>query len=359
MRISRLEAARGGAALYVMLHHAVPRDLELYGLPVSYLFRFGQEAVILFFLLSGFVIAHSVNGKPLNPLAFLRARFLRIFVPLLPALALSYFARAVITGALPDPDLAALLGNLAMTQDLTNLPGTWTAPYMGNTPLWSLSYEWWFYLAFLLLMMMARSWAVRTAIVTGLALLAAAIYPTWPDWSLRVTFSMSIWWTGVLVAKAWSEKRLDGWQGLLPAIPLGATAVVLTLSVGLTEGFAGRRLGEFPLIEIRRLAAGLVIFLAALGWRAIGWRGFDRVGLTVAWVAPISYGLYIVHRPFLLLGERFSEYIGALPAMILAVGASLIMAWIIERGIYVRIESLVPKFQTHHPIVSPSPPARS
>jgi peptidoglycan/LPS O-acetylase OafA/YrhL len=343
MRIERLEAARGGAAVYVMLHHAMPRDLELFGLPVSYLFRFGQEAVVLFFLLSGFVIALSVSRRPLSAVAYLRARFLRIFVPLVPALMLSYFAQALISGGLPDPDPASLLGNLAMTQDLTFLPGTWTAPYMGNNPLWSLSYEWWFYVAFLLLMMTTKSWATRTVIVTAVAILCAALYPFWPDWTLRVAFSMTIWWTGVLAAKAWLERQMDGWRGLLPAMPLAATALVLAAAVGLTGGFSESGVGGSPVVEVRRLIAGLAIFVAALAWRGVGWRGFDRVGIAFAWVAPISYGLYIVHRPILSLGEHFSKYTGLALGLILAMGASLIVAWLVERVIYARIESLIPK----------------
>lgn len=349
MKIERLEAARGAAAVYVMLHHAMPRDLEVYGLPISYLFRFGQEAVILFFLLSGFVIALSVSRGPLNAAAYLRARAVRIFVPLVPALALSFAAQALILGRLPDPDLPSLLGNLAMTQDLTTLPGTWTVPYMGNSPLWSLSYEWWFYIAFLVLMMTTTSWATRTVIVTAVAMLAAALYPFWPDWTMRVAFSMAIWWTGVLAAKAWLERRLDGWRGLLPATPLAATTLVLALSVGLVSGFGDSGPGGSPVVEVRRLIAGLVIFVVALAWRGVGWRGFDRIGVAFAWVAPISYGLYIVHKPILSIGEHFSKSIGVAPALILAVSASLIVAWIVERGIYVRIESLIPKVKVKEP----------
>jgi len=321
----------------------------MYGLPVSDVFRFGQEAVILFFLLSGFVIGHSTSRKPFNALAYLRARFLRIFIPLFPALALSFLAQAVIRGRFPSPDLRSLMGNIFMTQDLTSLPGTWTAPYMGNNPLWSLSYEWWFYVAFLLLMKFVKSWNTRTVIVTGLAILASVLYPIWPDWGLRVVFSMAIWWTGVLAAKAWSEKLLDGWRGLLPGVPLAAVTVALALSVGIVQGFGSHSLGDSPIVEIRRMAAGIVIFLAAQGWRRIGWRGFDQIALALAWAAPISYGLYIVHRPILSIGWHFRNYIGTAPAIALAIALSFVLAWVIERCIYVKIESLVPKVRTGPP----------
>jgi peptidoglycan/LPS O-acetylase OafA/YrhL len=55
--IHRLDYLRGFVALYVVLYHL--RDNELFkGLSFGFLFQFGQEAVIIFFLLSGFVIKY-------------------------------------------------------------------------------------------------------------------------------------------------------------------------------------------------------------------------------------------------------------------------------------------------------------
>jgi peptidoglycan/LPS O-acetylase OafA/YrhL len=62
-KINILEAVRGGAALYVFLGHfiisLIVNKNSLFLIP----FRFGQEAVILFFLMSGFVIelSHKKN----------------------------------------------------------------------------------------------------------------------------------------------------------------------------------------------------------------------------------------------------------------------------------------------------------
>ena len=44
----------------------------------------------------------------------------------------------------------SFIENICMLQDLsTGKPSTWIEPFMGNTPLWSLSYEWWFYILFI------------------------------------------------------------------------------------------------------------------------------------------------------------------------------------------------------------------
>jgi len=349
MKIRQLEAARGGAALYVMMHHAVPRGFELFGLPIAGLFRFGQEAVVVFFLLSGFVIAHSVLRKEFSGLAYLRARFLRIFVPFIPALALSYLVQSLINGGPVAPELPTLVGNLLMLQDFSFFPGNVVDTYMGNNPLWSLSYEWWFYMVFLLLMTRVPSWGMKTGIVTVLGLGAAALYPAWPVWGLRVAFSLSIWWTGVLAARAWSGRRLTGWRSLLPVAPLGAVAATLLLSEILAGGLRLGGFGESPMVEVRRLVMGGVLFLAALAWRAIGWRGPGRIADLLVAVAPISYGLYIVHKPLLTLGQHYADRIGALPAFILSIAASFLVAWLIERKLYLRVEAMTPRVAAARP----------
>ena len=55
-KLDKLEALRGFAAIYVVLFHSLPQKFYLFGINVGVLFRFGPESVILFFILSGFVI---------------------------------------------------------------------------------------------------------------------------------------------------------------------------------------------------------------------------------------------------------------------------------------------------------------
>lgn len=58
-RLEKLEAVRGFAALYVVFFHLLPQKILLFGLNIGILFRFGPEAVIVFFVLSGFVIKYT------------------------------------------------------------------------------------------------------------------------------------------------------------------------------------------------------------------------------------------------------------------------------------------------------------
>jgi len=96
-RYVELDSLRGLAALSVVLHHL--RILwETDTQPTSPAFRtllslvspIGSEAVILFFVLSGFVLSlPAIAGRPQNYRTFLTRRIFRIYVPYLAALAVS------------------------------------------------------------------------------------------------------------------------------------------------------------------------------------------------------------------------------------------------------------------------------
>lgn len=90
-KLLKLEAIRGAAALYVVLHHTI-RDASVLGYDLSFLFRFGQEAVILFFILSGFVIEYSFKrGSDKTFTTYFVKRLLRIYIPLVLVYLANYF----------------------------------------------------------------------------------------------------------------------------------------------------------------------------------------------------------------------------------------------------------------------------
>jgi len=68
-----LDLARTFAALAVLLDHAIP----LFDLP--WIADYGHQAVIVFFVLSGYVIANIAETREATPRAFLVARFSRLW----------------------------------------------------------------------------------------------------------------------------------------------------------------------------------------------------------------------------------------------------------------------------------------
>ena len=145
-KIKKLDTVRAFAAMYVFLAHAFLPILK--DSPLSIFFRFGQEAVMLFFLLSGFVIHISYSRNPnIKFREYFVKRFRRIYFPIF----CSYFISGIIyyyQNNTLDFSYYQLIGNLLMLQDNELKPGNWFVPLFDNGPLWSLSYEWWFYMLF-------------------------------------------------------------------------------------------------------------------------------------------------------------------------------------------------------------------
>lgn len=303
-RLVPLEALRGFAALYVVAHH-VTSAIEA-PLLIGLLFSFGQEAVALFFLISGIVIQDCYRG---DPAAFAASRIRRIYPVFLAALAVAYAAVSVREGAPAPIDPQVLIGNLLMLQG----SGLAVESYMGNAPLWSLAYEVFFYLAFVICRLTPRPHLCALgASAAGFAVLLAAGGDAY-----RPLAYLMIFWLGVGLAQAmrgeWRPVLAAGGLVALAAVGLGGLAVAW----GVTAP------GEYPLIHFRHFAAGLIGAVGLVVWSKAGWRGLGLLAPFAA-LAPISYALYAVHFPLVHIAP------GPLAVTIGAV-ASLPLAWLIER----------------------------
>jgi len=160
------------AAYYVVMLHTGSGYLDRHGAPrlVVHFLERGYLAVSLFFVLSGFILAYTYEGKisgGTNAAHFWEARFARIYPTYLLALGLMVpFSRDV---TLPQRWIV-----LSMMQ--TWMP--WRPDLVGawNFPAWSLSVEAFFYLCFPAILPFLSRWtAGRLRYLVGLllALIAA------------------------------------------------------------------------------------------------------------------------------------------------------------------------------------------
>ena len=312
-KLLRLEALRGFAAVYVVFHHTLPREILLGSVDIGLLFRFGQEAVILFFLLSGFVIHYSFGrGADKSFGTYFWKRALRIYVPLLVALPMSWLFASWSTGGFIDPNPGRLMGNLAMLQDWA-----WAKPnvlvniYMQNGPLWSLSYEWWFYMLYWPVQRYLPATARRNVIVLVSAVLAAGLYAFWPHFIPRLLMYFGIWWAGVMLADAYCQGQLrDARTYLSPMVAIGLITLINGTPVLLDYlGPETVLLGRHPFLEFRHAAFALFSLAVAWTWHRAHWVGFDAIFKPFLWLAPISYAIYITHW-FLLAEADYLRFLG-------------------------------------------------
>lgn len=170
--IRPMTGLRGAAALFVMLYHFHLKMIATG--PLSTLLLHGYLAVDLFFILSGFVMAH-VYGEALTSGTFRQRSFLlhriaRIY-PLYLLATLAFVTLALERGALNVPQYLTLSANLVMMQSL----GDW--PSM-DPPAWSVSAEMIAYLLFPLIALACLRSSRKVALVTGMAALLSVLAMT-------------------------------------------------------------------------------------------------------------------------------------------------------------------------------------
>jgi peptidoglycan/LPS O-acetylase OafA/YrhL len=340
-KLEKLDALRGMAALYVVIHHSVSNGFMLFGLNIANLFRFGEEAVILFFLLSGFVINFSFaqsRDKTFRTYFFKRAT--RIYIPLSIVMALGYLMECYDVGEAVNVHPKELLLNLLMLQDISSLkPNVIVDPYMHNSPLWSLSYEWWFYMLYFQVQKYVSSNNRKDIFVFALSIASAVVYAYFPMFLPRLLMYMSIWWLGVML----SNKYLAGEEISLKslAVPLsGIMMIFLICGIGVYRAAMNGTLagiGIHPVLEMRDHFSALAIVMIAIFWKSQNWIFFDKLVKPFLLFAPISYVVYISHHYFVVsahyfsfMGNKTMEFMGYMALL-------LVFSYVVEIFVYPRM----------------------
>lgn len=332
-KVRELECLRGVAALYVVAHHTLQTAIASVHPGLAVPLRFGQEAVIVFFLLSGFVIHYSTRRRGFELSSYLVARLRRIYPVFLIALAISYGCASIAAGQWLRPDWLQLGGNLLMLQDRARV-GTITTPFAGNSPLWSLSYEMFFYAAYAgLCLWIPERRRQAFVLATGLLALIAIIF--FPHQFLRFAAYMIIWWAGVELCEYivfnGPFRRFAITLGVLAASTL-LWAVVLLVRGAADPADGEGVLGAHPILEMRHFGAGLVFAVLLAVWGKASWIGFHKIFGVFAAFAPVSYAIYVLHWPLMLTLNPSQELLGS---KLLWVAASFLLllavSWIVER----------------------------
>lgn len=338
-RLEKLEALRGFAAAYVVLSHIsnVYLGNPTWLLPI----RFGQTAVILFFILSGFVICYSTGlvGRGESPPGGFRdyfiKRFRRIYPLFVCAMAAGYLGDCAKEGKWIVPDWAQLVGNLLMLQDAKGFrPGVWFDAFHNN-PLWSLAYEWWYYMLFYPLLVWNVPWWVKKYVVFGLGMAGLVSCMVWPQGPAMYLLLMPAWWSGVELAREYQETgEITLERQAASIIYLGAMTAVFVMWWQLPEYHAPGT-EQFEKGEVQHFGAAFLLLFGGILWRGMGWRGFR---MTFGWftaIAPISYAIYVFHMPVLvaLLAsplKNLSGVAGQAVFVAAVLGVVVVLSWLTE-----------------------------
>ncbi len=176
-----LDLVRSLAALDVVFGHAC----DLYDLPLTG--RWGHQAIMVFFVLSGYVIAYVADTRENDLRTFLVARLARLWSVLVPALVLTVVCD--ILGRQFGADSRGFAGSPAdhplirIGAMLSFLSETWVSIQpLSNGAAWSLCLEFWYYVTFGLWTFMRPGWT-RIGMVSATALLSGhkglLLFPVW------------------------------------------------------------------------------------------------------------------------------------------------------------------------------------
>ena len=319
-RLLKLEAIRGFAALYVVLFHCLPPKFYWFGVDIGFLFRFGPESVIVFFVLSGFVIKYTYEKSTDKSFRyyFIR-RFIRLYVPLIFIFLLAYVMKCYSEGTLANPEWSSLLGNLFMLQDnITLKPNVLSGAYLANGVLWSLSYEWWFYMLFFLLANKIKP-ELLNRWVTFITIIAAVTYLFYPFIINRIIMYFAIWWVGVRFATDYLAGIKITFRRILPQAYLLFTIIAI-LCLNLFIHFSALKdykypAVAYPVIELRHFIFAAIVLFCAVIWQELKWFGYNAIFGIFKYLAPCSYVMYISHEYLVyqatylrFIHNRFIEY---------------------------------------------------
>ena len=319
MKVVKLEAIRGFVAIYVVIHHLIlfttiysttPKFLKL-------LFRFGREAVLIFFLLSGFVICLSMQkNKKDNFYQYFKKRFLRIYPILIMTFLLSTIVFWLNDYQFSLIDTKNLVGNLLQFQRMEDEPGFKLQPFLNNYPLWSLAYEWWFYMLFFpLFHLLTKNFGHLKEkgmyVILAISLSSWIVFLVVPDHFFLVLNFFLLWWSGYYCAEVYLEKRTFSWKGLLPVL---SSLLFMSVIIGLPVIKAffldyqslAQINSQYPLTNYlyHFVEAFLFILVGKIWWQCKLY-GFDAILGWFAKLAPISYAIYVVHFPIIQLKLPF------------------------------------------------------
>jgi peptidoglycan/LPS O-acetylase OafA/YrhL len=253
--------------------------------------RLGTEAVIVFFVLSGFLVGGPAFERAKQGTFDLRQytvdRAVRILVPLYPTIFLTLIVAILLKN---EADIF-----LKTIGHLLSLQGAFSPLLHNNIPLWSLTYEVWFYIlcGSLAYFFLGRRVPLKGKVLCAVALSFAAVVFS----QLKIVY-LVIWFLGAAAYLYRPTIVHKKWILLGSLTVLGGVALrqFFKPSSFLDIGPDGLWYGEMVAELIVAIGACLVIANAFIDERQPN--AFGTLG---SFLASFSFSLYLIHHPILRL----------------------------------------------------------
>lgn len=302
-----LDFCRFAAALMVFFHH--------YLYPPFYVgdlrFTLGRKAVVIFFVISGFVIAYVTDRKEATARAYCVNRAARLYSVVLPALALTLlldYSVRFLEPSLFDPAVHTWPG-LRVLASLMFVNQSWnlTIAALSNGPFWSLCYEFWYYVIFGLFIYAPKRFRYLLVVIAAL-LAGPRILLLFPIWILGVAaYHLQGRIQSTRLAGAVFCTSSVAFLVLLFAKVAFLNGAVHFVEAGLTDGywlpwphlpiFIGGD-SNFPADYALGIAFALTVMTSRIGrWEN---KLAASAQSSIRFCASYTFSLYLFHAPLLL-----------------------------------------------------------
>ena len=306
-RIAQLDSLRGVSALLVLLHHArqaYENSVDDAWTGIGAYLDLGRLGVVVFFMISGFVIVKAIPGKDASSAAlFWKHRFFRLYPPFW----VSVFLAALIAPAAVQSQCCAFTvpaSGTALLSNLTMFPLRFHQPMLVGV-YWTLELEMLFYGLVTAITMAGRnSYATVSRLAIGLFACAAAAAALTAlrsgakdighDQSFLVLLHLSFMFAGSAIRYHWERRPTR--EALFTTMP-GSLKLYLGLVLGFFSAVVLAKARHSIEPHTFRVAAtyilSVVMFLGCLRFFSGSWLG--------TFLGNRSYGIYLLHIPMLTI----------------------------------------------------------
>lgn len=269
--------------------------------------EYGHKLVMVFFVLSGYLIAFTVDKKNKGAKRYLIDRVSRLYSVVIPALILTFVLDSVgekfnaafyLDKVNPGNQWMRFLLNATFLQQIW---GLCTRPST-NTPFWSIGYEFWYYMLFWVFCYFS---GIKRAI--GIIIVCLII-------GLKILLLFPVWIFGVL-AYRYSHK-------LIVSTKAAALLFVLTLAVIFTLNYYGEDVfafkqfvfGKAPLYFSSNFIFdwiyGLLIAvnLFSVSYLSVAVKVPQFVEKAIRYLSSVTFSLYLYHGPMLIFSAAIFTY---------------------------------------------------
>jgi peptidoglycan/LPS O-acetylase OafA/YrhL len=247
--------------------------------------RIGDEAVLMFFVLSGFLVGGKTIQKlkegTFNLQSYIIDRTVRIMLPLISALLLIICINSIMH---VKNDSVVLFGNLFSLQGIAVDPA--------SPPFWSLSYEVWFYIIMGAIACFFTTTSLQQRVVAFLILLVSFAVFT----KLQFVY-LAIWFIGAFAYLLVPQKK-NRYLFMLTAVTFVAALIPLQMTLAsksaVTAGWQKYLNRDFLQIGFALVFAMLIVQAIQYVPRTRFGQRLDKLGTRLA---NFSYTLYLAHYP--------------------------------------------------------------